>query len=534
MHAGEVTKRFLRARPPVMATLGALVVLTVLAALPFDPEGPFDARTYERAAGVHLEFPAVGALIEPLAAAGHVVTGAPAMPAVGISTVVWAMCIAAAATLVSRLRRRERGVSVTVPDKDAQDMQDGRPYPVNPVHPCLLRCRWLLTALRALAAGALTGLVFTLYIGFAAVVHLPSWRLVADDPELVLADLHSHTFVSSHDGLVGPRRNLERHRACGFDVVAVTEHNDARGSLKAARMALDDASLPGVIPGIEFRVPGQGYLVSLHPFPPKKGAGAPGERNGPTREGAAFVARSYGFDVEGIRRVAAGRLDGFEIANFGHMELPRDVRSAVLDEAARRRLVLVASSDWHGWGGFFRTWTAVRVPGARAMSPNGKAMAVLAKVRGRRSGEVTPVVAGRMGTVSTARAVFAPFVETIRYAMELSWLRVAMWWVWVVALLAAAEGLTRAGFRSRRVLFALLLLVLGGGAVVAGSRMVGAWAAGVTCSDFPARVGGWAMGAGLAAVFAAAALVVLEIVRRSKELRARPASAAGAGEGNGT
>ncbi|MHC4504957.1 MAG: hypothetical protein ACYTFI_16760 [Planctomycetota bacterium] len=153
MHAGEVTKRFLRARPPVMATLGALVVLTVLAALPFDPEGPFDARTYERAEGVHLEFPAVGALIEPLAAAGHVVTGAPAMPAVGISTVVWAMCIAAAATLVSRLRRRERGVSVTVPDKDAQDMQDGRPYPVNPVHPCLLRCRWLLTALRALAAG---------------------------------------------------------------------------------------------------------------------------------------------------------------------------------------------------------------------------------------------------------------------------------------------------------------------------------------------------------------------------------------------
>jgi hypothetical protein len=206
----------------------------------------------------------------------------------------------------------------------------------------------------------------------------------------------------------------------------------------------------------------------------------------------------------------------------------------VLDEAERRGLVLVASSDWHGWGGFFRTWTAVRVPGARAMSPNGKAMAVLAKVRGRGSGEVTAVVAGRMGPVSTARAAFAPFVETIRYCLELSWLRVAAWWVWVVALFAAAEGLTRAGFRSRRVLLALLLLVLGGGAVVAGSRMVVAWVAGVTCSDFPARIGGSAMGSGLVAMLAAGALIVLEIVRRSKARRTEPDSAAGAGEGKGT
>jgi len=157
------------------------------------------------------------------------------------------------------------------------------------------------------------------------------------------------------------------------------------------------------------------------------------------------------------------------------------------------------------------------------MSPNGKAMAVLAKLRGRRSDDVTPIVAGRMGVVSTARAVFAPFVETMRYAMELSWLRVAAWWVWIVALLAAAEGLTRAGFRAGRALLALLLLVLGAGVVIAGSRMVGAWAAGVTCTDFPARVGGWAMGAGLVAMSAAAVLIVLEIVRRSKERRAQSA-----------
>ncbi len=470
--ATAVGIRFLDERPGLVAAFAALVLLTILAALPFAPEGPFDARTYERAEGVRLEFPAWGALIEPLAAVGHAVAGAPDLRVAGFSTLAWAFFLGGAVTLVLGLRRRSAAVG-----------------------------------LRALGGAAAAGGVFLLYVGFVMLLPMSGWRLVADDPELVLADLHTHTF-RSHDGVASARENLERHRAWGCDVVALTEHGDEqspvpRSSIEAARLALEDDSLPGVIPGVEFRDSEGRFLLRLGPFPPG-GELAP----------RVVLALAWRLDEGDVRRLAAFDIDGFEIANSGHPDVPEDVRRAILEEAEERGLVLVASSDYHGWGGFSRTWTAVRVPGVSRASA-GKAAAVLAALKGRRAKDVLPVVAGYLGPPSAARAVFAPFVEAVRYAMELSPLRVVMWWVWAGIICAAAGGLRRVGLRPGRCLLSLVLLVLGGGLVYEGAQLLGAWAAGATSTGHPARVGAYGMGLGIAALLVAIALLALELRRRA-------------------
>ncbi len=478
----------LRARPAVACALGGLSVITVLAALPFAPEGPFDPRDWSRVHDMRLEFPAAGALVEPVASLGHAIAGAPDVRVAAASAFVWVLVVGGGASLVMALRR------------------GGPP---------------ILTALRTLGgAGACTG-VFLVWVGFTLLVPLSSWRLVNERDDVVIADLQSHTFAS-HDGLVSARENLAWHGARGYDVVAVTEHNDARGGLEAEALSEMRALGTGVIPGVEWCEPGGGYLLALG----LDGAKRPPVMTGSTAFAVSFcdevhrvhsgaaVALPWKVSPEDVRRLAAAGIDGFEIANAGHPDTPPDVRAAILDEAKKRGLVLVASTDWHGWGGFARTWSAVRVPGARELTPGARARAVVAALRERRPEDITPVVAGYMGPASTVRAIFTPVVEFARYAMELSPLRVIAWWVWAGAILGAAEFLRRARMRPGRTLLASTLAILGSGLVYEGTRLLGAWAAGVRAAAFLARVGGWGLALGLVAFATAATLVALELRRR--------------------
>jgi hypothetical protein len=476
-----------RERPGWVAALKWLVVLTVLAALPIDPEGPLDARTHERADDFHLEFPIAGAAVEPFAAPGHAIAGAPDVRVAAISTLVWVLMVAAGVTILVELRRAP-----------------GR--------------AWWAAALRTFAGGGAAAGVFLVYCAFAVLVRFPSWRLEHDDPDVVVADLQTHTF-GSHDGVVSARDNLEWHRARGFDVVAVTEHDDATGSIEARKLAdffADD--LPAVIPGVEMRSGEGAYLLALG-LDPEIGPKVLRAREDLVSESVhtlhrgAVVALAWKLDADDARRLAGAGVDGFEIANAGHPDLPDRTRKAVLDVARGRGLVLVASSDWHGWGGFWRTWTAVRVEGAAKLPPSGKAASVLAALRERRTGDVIPLVAGHVGPPGVARAILSPAVEALRYAAELSWPRVASWWVWTALAALATAGLRRAGLRPGRTLLGLLLLVLGAGLVWKGGALIWAKATGLTATSFPRDVGLWAVGVGVAALAAAIALAVGEVRR---------------------
>ena len=92
------------------------------------------------------------------------------------------------------------------------------------------------------------------------------------------------------------------------------------------------------------------------------------------------------------------------------------------------RVGLVAVSDWHGWSSFFRTWTIVTSAG----SDQHPAEQVLSALRERQSDRIIPVVSQMFDEPSLIRKFFAPFIETFRYAHELSNARLLSWWLWAL------------------------------------------------------------------------------------------------------
>ncbi len=432
-----------------------LLLLTTLAWLPYNPQGPFDARDYRPAQGVKLDFPLHGALIEPLLAPGLALAGEPDVRIAAVSTLLWILLITAGYTLHQRRRK----------DGDFR-----------PVH--------LLYMLRNAGIGA--G-IFLSYLCFILLVPLPSWTLVTKDPDLIVADLQTHT-VYSHDGLLTPWQNLSVHQARGFDVVAFTEHNNPAGTQISSAVSHEEPHLPYALPGTEVREPGNAFVLAVGWIPPHPDWT---EQWLQDLERRPVIALAWRLSPNDVHRLAAAGISGFEIANAGHPDIPLTVRDAILEEADQRGLVLVASSDWHGWGGFWRTWTTIRVPGAAALSPSEKAEAVVDALRQRRSQDIQPVVAGYLGPPALWQILFAPVSALVRYGMELSPLRLVMWWVWAGILILSGWRLRKRGWKPFRLGAALLLGLFGTGLVLQGIRLLALALPGMTATETLSEVGSW-------------------------------------------
>ena len=149
-------------------------------------------------------------------------------------------------------------------------------------------------------------------------------------PRLGRADLHMHTLAS--DGMATAEEMLIRAARAGLDIVAVTDHDDLRGGLRAQEAAARSGSAVRVIPGVELTTRG-GHLLALFPG---AGAGQPAPDVPPLRSlawtiaavhaqgGVAIVAHPLALvplsaGRRTLDRLLAGaaesRPDGIELAN---------------------------------------------------------------------------------------------------------------------------------------------------------------------------------------------------------------------------
>jgi len=403
------------------------LAITVGALLPWNPVGPFDARTMEPLADAHLDYPLSGALLEPAAAIGHALSGAPDPKLAALATLAWVL---AGGLLWGGWRRRRAGGAVLV---------------------------------GAARGAGLAGLGFLAYVGLYFLVPFPSWELTPTERAPIVADLQTHTH-GSHDSIVTPRTNLRTLADRGVEVVAITEHKDPGGAFAARELAQSAADLPGVIPGVELQGP-EGYVLGLGVLPdmalPDK-LRTYGEVDRFTERmrtaGGATIALGWKLRRPDVDRMAAAGIDGFEIANMGHPDVPAPVRRRLLTQAEERGLVLAASSDWHGWTGTWRTWTLVRPAAGATGEPTQQ---VLHSLRQPATAEITPAVAGRIGPPATWRVALAPVVESVRYAAELDAARVAGWWLWAGVALLAGRALRRRNHAPAAVLGRAALATVG-------------------------------------------------------------------------
>ncbi|MDE2640762.1 MAG: PHP domain-containing protein [Chloroflexota bacterium] len=150
-------------------------------------------------------------------------------------------------------------------------------------------------------------------------------------PRLGRADLHLHTLAS--DGTASAEEMLLRAARLGLDVVAVTDHDDLRGALRAQEAAARLDSPVQVVAGVELTTRG-GHLLAL--FPGDLGAGRPTPDVSPLRSLAWTIAAIHaqggvaivphpmswippGAKARAIDRLMAGpaesRPDAIELAN---------------------------------------------------------------------------------------------------------------------------------------------------------------------------------------------------------------------------
>jgi len=302
--------------------------------------------------------------------------------------------------------------------------------------------------------------IFAGYVFFCLLVHLPGWKLIPESDDYLLADLHSHTF-RSHDGIISAFNNLKWHYNYGYDIVAITEHNNTIGSEEANILAEQNSSMPLVLKGIELKESEEtSEEIEKNLGQSEEGLDETEETSEETEEafligigdclnlvksvkmvrklnlsqttkfidyvknkdnakcstkGAIFTVANK-LDIEDVQRLTVEGVDGFEIVNFGHPDMSNEVRREILKEESLHGLKLIASSDWHGWSGYARTWTAISIPKVRKLNRNKWKGLVMSALQKGSENAVIPITAGVIGKPSTLRIVFAPFFEVFRYA----------------------------------------------------------------------------------------------------------------------
>ncbi len=271
-------------------------------------------------------------------------------------------------------------------------------------------------------------------VGFFAVyaigvfVPRPMASLRAQERDLLVLDFHSHT-NRSHDGSPGftAAANRSWHRAAGFDVAFVTDHEYVDTALAAAAR---NPALAGdgilLLPGLEFFLDGQ-HVVSLDTRQP-----------GDVSEPPPVLIQTLPEDLTRVPVPGPGGRGGVlgievvDAAPRGLAQADRD-RTTILEIADSLDLALVASSNNHGWGRTAAAWSLMRLPGWRRSPSDALASTISEAIRSQRKAAVRAVARRRVPEPATT----AGFVLTgprfiVHMLTILTWPERMAWGAWIL------------------------------------------------------------------------------------------------------
>ncbi len=306
----------------------------------------------------------------------------------------------------------------------------------------------------------------------------PMARLVVEDPEVVVVDVHAHT-ASSHDGRPDwtPARVRDWHARSGFHVAYITDHKRFGGALDGVATNAARAG-DGVVllSGLELRSGGQHVNVlsmtigdTVHLV-----EGDHLTRSMRLADGRTpVIVQTIPFDLAlfaGSGQDTLPRTTALEINDGAPKGLTTGLtrHAELLQLAESQNLALVAGSDNHGWGNTATGWTLVRVPGWRELTPGDLAVRleqVLAT--GRRATQVverrTPLLVTAPQAALTVPVMLLTVTRALTPPERVSWVM----WAWSTLLVrigtrwAAQGSLARARLARRRHRLRIRLVPIG-------------------------------------------------------------------------
>lgn len=272
----------------------------------------------------------------------------------------------------------------------------------------------------------------------------PMALLTVSDPDLVRIDFHSHT-KASHDAYqrFTSARNREWHQSGGFDIAFITDHVKWGGAMEAHPLnplrAGERVSLLTAVEGHYHRVSTIMLALvqsdtailngwgELEPGTPSIGrlpvtiAALPGRIDSVAATVAVPFPEFSGLELVDAAPRGLGQLDAEE--------------SRIRAIAQRNRLVLVASSNNHGWGRTVAAWNLIRIPGWKDLPPDSVGRLIEGPFRARDTSAVIIVKRLRPRTHGFALPLTLP-IAAYQTVGSLTMPERGVWllWIWVTTL----------------------------------------------------------------------------------------------------
>jgi len=325
---------------------------------------------------------------------------------------------------------------------------------------------------------ALFVVALAVFVAWGAFVPRPIPRLAADDGDILVFDLHSHT-DASHDGRpgFGPAENAAWHARAGFDAAFVTDHNTTTAI--RAWLAAPPPEAFRLLPGVELSLSGLHLLalgsareIPVAPFRdrwdatgvliralaagdttatlPRAGGGRAAATAGSPSDAPFLVAslpeyweHHWGTDVDTL--VAWG-VRGMEVWTTSPraMDLPPARRREVAARCRRDGLAMFAATDMHGLGYTASAWNVTRIRGWRRLDAGPLAAVLVARFRREGADASEPVVLRRWLPETRVQAVVAVPLNLVLLLRTASPAHDAalLGWVWLPALLLSLRRRT--------------------------------------------------------------------------------------------
>ncbi|GAI14112.1 unnamed protein product, partial [marine sediment metagenome] len=211
---------------------------------------------------------------------------------------------------------------------------------------------------------------FIIVCFFIILVPLPKYSLQPESSEEILVDLHSHT-TYSHEGIATPEENIRWHLAHGFAAWAITDHpRTLEGVKRAKEIAQEKYPQAVIITGQEVKCykgkeGGNFLLLGIDKVVDPRDYGR--EIVKVTNlvhdkyNGAVIVPHWWRKKFHTLEKLANSGVDGFEIYTARALGPERTIQEAIKDICQKNNLVMLGSSNWHGWGSASHIWTSVHI-----------------------------------------------------------------------------------------------------------------------------------------------------------------------------
>jgi hypothetical protein len=277
---------------------------------------------------------------------------------------------------------------------------------------------------------------------FVVLVPLDGPKLVKPS-KYIAVDFHSHSRYS-HDNASTERGNFNFHISAGYDYFFITEHQNTNSFIHFSQPQREH-----IFPGIQMQVVEGVSVLLLSPRP----FDAADYQNmsivdiiqkAHKNDMLVVMPHWWKWEKFSFEQLKNYGIDGFEIYNSGYRNFKPSLRRDMIDFCLENNLLMIGSTDWHGWGYMSDVWTVFDAKGIINSKGNLE------------FGEPQVLVYRQAQSSALFRFIFEPFAAYYYYIKNVDMVNTFSFMVWFSAVFLVLF------FSFAKVIFRFVPLILCG------------------------------------------------------------------------